>query len=203
MMMSKSLKLVVLLMVVGFSSCTITKKYHSFGYHIESKFSKNVSNKKTKPAVVTSRNLASNPAVKEEILSNDLDESVALNQSTDVSKAGEMNVPVSNITVTANRGRSIHVNECVKSKIKRNTERSGIQKAVITAKKKFNEKEKGSKRRYLGLKGFLLMILGFLVFMIGAGAWSYILMGLGLLILAIGGLVILYSIFRPRKRRVG
>ncbi len=198
-MISKSLKLFVLLMLVGFSSCTITKKYHSFGYHIESKFSKNVSHKNIKPAVVTSRNLVSKPVANEVIVSNDLDEGLALNQSTDDVTVGEMNVTVFSATVAMKRGLSIPANEYFKSIFNRNAEKSGIQKAVVTTKNKFNEKEKGSKRRYLGLKGFLLMILGFLVFMIGAGAWSYILMGLGLLIFGIGGLVILYGIFRRRN----
>jgi ABC-type Na+ efflux pump permease subunit len=202
-MISKSLKLFVLLMLVGFSSCTITKKYHSFGYHIESKFSKNVSHKNIKPAVVTSRNLASNTVANEVVVSDDLDEAMALNQSTDVVKSGEVNLPLFSTTVTANRGLSNQMNECVKSKINRNAEKSGIQKAVVSAKKKFNEKEKGSKRPNYGLKGFLLMVLGFLIVVLGVDMLSFFLFGLGLLIFALGGLVILYSIFRPRKRRVG
>jgi hypothetical protein len=148
---------------------------------------------------MANRNLANNTAVKEEVLSNDLDEVSALNQSSYVVKTGEMNVSVFSTTVAVNRGLSNQMNECVKSKINRNAEKCSIQKGVVSVKKKFIEKEKEGKRPYLGLKGFLMMILGFLVFAIGAGAWSYVLMGLGLLIFGIGGLVILYSIIRPRK----
>jgi hypothetical protein len=196
-MLSKSLKLVLFLIVVGFSSCSITKKYHSFGYRIESNFSKKSSHRKTKPAILASRNLVNNSIAHKVILSDELDEATAFREILDVVKTIKVNLFVSPINVNANLANPVHADESFKSIFPKNAEKNSFIKAVVCAKKKFIEKER--KRPYLGLKGFLLMILGLIIFAIGAGAWSYILLGLGLLIFGVGGLVVLYSVFRPRK----
>jgi hypothetical protein len=70
-----------------------------------------------------------------------------------------------------------------------------IHKSYIAAKKQINKKDKSGKRRYLGLKGFLMMVVGVILFFTGAEAWSYVLMGLGLLMFGVGFLLILYGIF--------
>ncbi len=197
--MSKALKLVVFLMVVGFSSCTITKKYHSFGYHIESNFPKKVSHREAKPAKMASGNLANNTIVNKVVLSEELHEATALPVTSDVVKTTKVNLFVSPLNVDADLAIPLHTNESVKTRYTNNAEKKSIQKAVVTAKKKFIEKEKERKRPNFGLKGFLMLVVAFLIIALGIEILSFFLVILGLLIFAMGASVILYSFIRPRK----
>ena len=196
-MLSKALKLVVLLMVVGFSSCTITKKYHSFGYHIESNFPKKASHRKGKPAMEANGSLANNTIANKVILSEELHETTALIETSDVVKTTKVNHFVSPLHVDADLTIPVHANEGVKSVNPNNAEKSGIQKAVVSAKRNFKEKER--KRPNFGLKGFLMLVVAFLIIALGIEILSFFLVILGLLIFAMGASVILYSFIRPRK----
>ena len=198
-MLSKALKLFVLLMVVGFSSCTITKKYHSFGYHIESNFPKKVSHRKGKPAKMASGNLANNTIANKVILSEELHEATALVETSDVVKTTKVNLFVSPLNVDADLAIPVHADQGVKSVNPNIAEKKSIQKAVVTAKKKFIEKEKERKRPNFGLKGFLMLVVAFLIIALGIEILSFFLVILGLLIFAMGASVILYSFIRPRK----
>lgn len=196
-MLSKALKLVVLLMVVGLSSCTITKKYHSFGYHIESNFPKKASHRKGKPAKMASGNLANNTIANKVILSEELHEATALPVTSDVVKTTKVNLFVSPINVDADLAIPFHANEGVKSVNPNNAEKSGIQKAVVSAKRNFKEKDR--KRPNFGLKGFLMLVIAFLIVALGIEILSFFHVILGLLIFAMGASVIFYSFIRPRK----
>ena len=196
-MLSKALKLVVLLMVVGFSSCTITKKYHSFGYQIESNFLKKASHREAKPAKMASGNLANNTIANKVILSEELHEVTALPVTSDVVKTTKVNLFVSPLNVDADLAIPFHANEGVKSVNPNNAEKSGIQKAVVSAKRNFKEKDR--KRPNFGLKGFLMLVVAFLIIALGIEILSFFLVILGLLIFAMGASVILYSFIRPRK----
>ncbi len=195
--MSKALKLVVFLMVVGFSSCTITKKYHSFGYHIESNFLKKASHREAKPAKMASGNLANNTNANKVILSEELHEVTALPETSDVVKPAKVNLFVSPLNVDADLAIPVHADQGVKSVNPNIAEKKSIQKAVVTAKKKFKEKER--KRPNFGLKGFLMLVVAFLIIALGIEILSFFLVILGLLIFAMGASVILYSFIRPRK----
>lgn len=195
--MSKALKLVVFLMVVGFSSCTITKKYHSFGYHIESNFLKKASHREAKPAKMASGNLANNTNANKVILSEELHEVTAWTETSDVVKTTKVNLFVSPINVDSDLAIPLHKNECVKTLNTNNAEKSSRQKAVVSAKRNFKEKER--KRPNFGLKGFLMLVVAFLIVALGIEILSFFLVILGLLIFAMGASVILYSFIRPRK----
>ena len=197
--MSKAIKLVVLLMVVGLSSCTITKKYHSFGYHIESNFPKKASHREVKPAKMASGNLANNTIANKVILSEELHEVTALPVTSDVVKTTKVNLFVSPLNVDADLAIPVHADQGVKSVNPNIAEKKSIQKAVVTAKKKFIEKEKERKRPNFGLKGFLMLVVAFLIIALGIEILSFFLVILGLLIFAMGASVILYSFIRPRK----
>ncbi len=196
-MLSKALKLVVFLMVVGFSSCTITKKYHSFGYHIESNFLKKASHREAKPAKMASGNLANNTIANKVILSEELHEATALPVTSDVVKTTKVNLFVSPLNVDADLAIPVHADQGVKSVNPNIAEKKSIQKAVVTAKKKFKEKER--KRPNFGLKGFLMLVIAFLIVALGIEILSFFLVIFGLLIFAMGASVILYSFIRPRK----
>jgi hypothetical protein len=79
---------------------------------------------------------------------------------------------------------------------------SQVRKSYIAAKKQINKKDKSGKRRYLALKGFLMMVAGVLLFAIGdslyyvAELWGLVVVLLGLLAFAVGGLLILYAFFK-------
>ncbi len=198
-MLSKALKLVVFLMVVGFSSCTITKKYHSFGYHIESNFLKKASHREAKPAKMASGNLANNTIANKVILSEELHKATALIETSDVVKTTKVNLFVSPLNVDADLAIPVHADQGVKSVNPNIAEKKSIQKAVVTAKKKFIEKEKERKRPNFGLKGFLMLVVAFLIIALGIEILSFFLVILGLLLFAMGASVILYSFIRPRK----
>lgn len=195
--MSKALKLVVFLMVAGFSSCTITKKYHSFGYHIESNFLKKSSHREAKPAKMASGNLANNTIANKVILSEELHEATALPVTSDVVKTTKVNLFVSPLNVDADLVIPVQADESVKTRYTKNAEKSGLQKDEVSAKKKFKEKER--KRPNFGLKGFLMLVIAFLIVALGIEILSFFLVILGLLIFAMGASVILYSFIRPRK----
>ena len=196
-MMSKAIKLVVLLMVVGLSSCTITKKYHSCGYHIESNFPKKASHRKGKPAMEVNGSLANNTNANKVVLSEELHEATALTETSDVVKTTKVNLFVSPINVDADLAIPLHKNECVKTLNTNNAEKSSLQKDVLSAKENFKEKER--KRPNFGLKGFLMLVVAFLIIALGIEILSFFLVILGLLIFAMGASVILYSFIRPRK----
>jgi ABC-type bacteriocin/lantibiotic exporter with double-glycine peptidase domain len=196
-MMSKAIKLVVLLMIVGFSSCTITKKYHSFGYHIESNFPKKASHREAKPAKMASGNLANNTIANKVILSEELHEATSLTEISDVVKPVVVNLVVNPENINSDLTIPVHANEGVKSVNPNNAEKYGRQKDLFSAKKKFQEKER--KRPNFGLKGFLMLVVAFLIIALGIEILSFFLVILGLLIFAMGASVILYSIIRPRK----
>ena len=61
---------------------------------------------------------------------------------------------------------------------------------------KIEKKVKSDRRGYTGIKGFLFIVAGVIVFFLGAEAWSYVLMLLGLILVAVGLLVILIGILR-------
>jgi hypothetical protein len=184
-------------MIVGFSSCTITKKYHSFGYHIESNFPKKVSHRKGKPAKMASGNLANNTIANKVVLSEELHEATALPVTSDVVKTTKVNLFVSPLNVDADLAIPLHTNECVKTLNANNAEKSSLQKDVLSAKENFKEKER--KRPNFGLKGFLMLVVAFLIIALGIEILSFFLVILGLLIFAMGASVILYSFIRPRK----
>ena len=189
--------MVVFLMVVGFSSCTITKKYHSFGYHIESNFLKKASHREVKPAKMASGNLANNTNANKLILSEEYAEATASTETPDVVKPAKMNLAVSPLNVNADLAIPVHADQGVKSVNPNNAEKSGIQKAVVSAKRDFKEKER--KRPNFGLKGFLMLVVAFLIVALGIEILSFFLVILGLLLFAMGASVILYSFIRPRK----
>ncbi len=194
--MSKALKLVVFLMVVGFSSCTITKKYHSFGYHIESNFPKKVSHREAKPAKMASGNLANNTNPNKLILSEEYAEATALSVISDVVKPVVVNLVVNPENINSDLTIPVHSNESVKTLNTNIAEKSSLQKDVLSAKKNFKEEER--KRPNFGLKGFLMLVIAFLIVALGIEILSFFLVILGLLIFAMGASVILYSFIRPR-----
>jgi hypothetical protein len=184
-------------MVVGFSSCTITKKYHSFGYHIESNFPKKASHRKSKPAMEANGSLANNTIANKVILSEELHEVTALPETSDVVKPAKVNLFVSPLNVDADLAIPVHADQGVKSVNPNIAEKKSIQKAVVSAKKNFKEKER--KRPNFGLKGFLMLVVAFLIIALGIEILSFFLVILGLLIFVMGASVILYSFIRPRK----
>jgi hypothetical protein len=79
---------------------------------------------------------------------------------------------------------------------------SQVRKSYIAAKKQINKYDKSSKKPKLALKGFLGMVAGVILFVIGASlfwvteVWWLVFVLLGLLALVVGGLVILYALFK-------
>ncbi len=79
---------------------------------------------------------------------------------------------------------------------------SQIHKSYIAAKKQIIKKHKSIKKPKLALKGFLGMVAGIILFVIGASlfwvteVWWLVFVFLGLLALVVGGLMILYALFK-------
>jgi hypothetical protein len=194
-MFTKSLKFFILLGVVGLSSCTITKRYHSFGYHIESRFPVKLSQKGAEQQTAGKK---THPIVSEEIGVGEKIESIK--------GANIISKPLSFVNAEFQRPllqpinpqkgmTAVPMNLLSKEEMSNLLPISPIHKSYIAAKKQINKKDNSRKRRYLGLKGFLMMVVGVILFFTGAEAWSYVLMGLGLLMFGVGFLLILYGIF--------
>lgn len=79
---------------------------------------------------------------------------------------------------------------------------SQVRKSYITAKKQINKNDKSSKKPKLALKGFLGMVAGIILFVIGASlfwvteVWWLVFALLGLLLIVVGLLMILYAFFK-------
>jgi hypothetical protein len=194
-MFIKSLKFFILLGVVGLSSCTITKRYHSFGYHIETRNPIKLSQKGAEQQTALKK---THPMVSEEIGVGEKIESIK--------GANIISKPLSFVNAEFQRPllqpinpqkgmNAVPMNRLFKEEISITSPTSPIHKSYIAAKKQINKKDNSRKRRYLGLKGFLMMVVGVILFFTGAEAWSYVLMGLGLLMFGVGFLLILYGIF--------
>ena len=194
-MFIKSLKFFILLGVVGLSSCTITKRYHSFGYHIETRSPVKLSQKGAEQQIAGKK---THPIVSEEIGVGEKIESIK--------GANIISKPLSFVNAEFQRPllqpinpqkgmTAVPMNRLLKEEISITSPTSPIHKSYIAAKKQINKKDNSRKRRYLGLKGFLMMVVGVILFFTGAEAWSYVLMGLGLLMFGVGFLLILYGIF--------
>jgi hypothetical protein len=194
-MFIKSLKSFILLGVVGLSSCTITKRYHSFGYHIETRNPVKLSQKGAEQQTAGKK---THPMVSEEIGVGERIESIK--GANIISKPlsfvnGEFQRPSLQPIIPQKGMNAVPMNRLFKEKISITSPTSPIHKSYIGAKKQINKKDNSGKRRYLGLKGFLMMVVGVILFFTGAEAWSYVLMGLGLLMFGVGFLLILYGIF--------
>jgi hypothetical protein len=194
-MFTKSLKFFILLGVVGLSSCTITKRYHSFGYHIESRNPVKLSQKGAEQQTAGKK---THPIVSEEIGVGEKIESIK--------GANIISKPLSFVNAEFQRPllqpinpqkgmTAVPMNLLFKEEMSNLLPISQVRKSYIAAKKQINKKDNSGKRRYLGLKGFLMMVVGVILFFTGAEAWSYVLMGLGLLMFGVGFLLILYGIF--------
>ena len=194
-MFIKSLKFFILLGVVGLSSCTITKRYHSFGYHIETRNPIKLSQKGAEQQTALKK---THPMVSEEIGVGEKIESIK--------GANIISKPLSFVNAEFQRPllqpinpqkgmTAVPMNLLSKEEMSNLLPIGPIHKSYIAAKKQINKKDKSGKRRYLGLKGFLMMVVGVILFFTGAEAWSYVLMGLGLLMFGVGFLLILYGIF--------
>jgi hypothetical protein len=198
----KSLKFFILLGVVGLSSCTITKRYHSFGYHIESRFPVKLSQKGADQQIALKK---THPIVSEEI---------GLGEKIEFIKDANMpSKPLSFVNAEFQRPllqpinpqkgmNAVPMNLLFKEEMSNLLPISQVRKSYIAAKKQINKKDNSGKRRYLALKGFLMMVAGVLLFVIGASlfyateVWWIVLVLLGLLAFAVGGLVILYAFFK-------
>ena len=79
---------------------------------------------------------------------------------------------------------------------------SQVRKSYIAAKKQINKNDKSSKKPKLALKGFLGMVAGIILFVIGASlfwvteVWWLVFALLGLLLIVVGLLMILYAFFK-------
>jgi hypothetical protein len=97
---------------------------------------------------------------------------------------------------------AVPMNLLLKEEISITSPTSPIHKSYIAAKKQINKKDNSGKRRYLALKGFLMMVAGVLLVVIGvslyyvAELWGLVVVLLGLLAFAVGGLLILYAFFK-------
>lgn len=190
-MFNQSIKFIVLIMAIGFSSCTITKRYHSFGYKIESRFPVKSSHRVTQQSVVqrkapsTIREGAvfgkkSELSVSRSILVNDAMVQCVLPQ-----------------TIIENQGVKVdHFNNFRNVEISNPISKIKIYNSLDETKVKIEKKVKSDRRGYTGIKGFLFIVAGVIVFFLGAEAWSYVLMLLGLILVAVGLLVILIGILR-------
>ena len=198
----KSLNFFVLLGVVGLSSCTITKRYHSFGYHIETRSPVKLSQKGAEQQTAGKK---THPIVSEEIGVGEKIESIkgANIPSKPLSFVNaEFQRPLLQPINPQKGMNAVPRNRLFKEEMSNLFPISQVRKSYITAKKQINKKDNSGKRRYLALKGFLMMIAGVLLFVIGvslyyvAEVWGLVVVLLGLLAFAVGGLVILYAFFK-------
>jgi hypothetical protein len=201
-MFTKSLKLFVLLGVVGLSSCTITKRYHSFGYHIESRFPVKLSQKGAEQQTALKK---THPTVSEEIGVGEKIESIK--------GANIISKPLSFVNAEFQRPllqpinpqkgmTAVPMNLLFKEEMSNLLPINQVRKSYIAAKKQIIKKDKSSKKPKLALKGLLMMVAGILLVIIAvilyyvAEMWAYVVVLLGLLALVVGGLMILYAFFK-------
>ena len=201
-MFTKSLKLFVLMGVVGLSSCTITKRYHSFGYHIESRFPVKLSQKGAEQQTALKK---THPIVNEEIGVGEKIESIK--------GANIISKPLSFVNAEFQRPllqpinpqkgmTAVPMNLLFKEEMSNLLPISQVRKSYIAAKKQIIKKDKSSKKPKLALKGLLMMVAGILLVVIAvslyyvAEMWAYVVVLLGLLALVVGGLMILYAFFK-------
>jgi hypothetical protein len=201
-MFTKSLKLFVLMGVVGLSSCTITKRYHSFGYHIESRFPVKLSQKGAEQQTALKK---THPIVNEEIGVGEKIESIK--------GANIISKPLSFVNAEFQRPllqpinpqkgmTAVPMNLLFKEEMSNLLPINQVRKSYIAAKKQIIKKDKSSKKPKLALKGLLMMVAGILLVVIAvslyyvAEMWAYVVVLLGLLALVVGGLMILYAFFK-------
>lgn len=201
-MFTKSLKLFVLMGVVGLSSCTITKRYHSFGYHIESRNPVKLSQKGAEQQTALKK---THPMVSEEIGVGEKIESIK--------GANIISKPLSFVNAEFQRPllqpinpqkgmTAVPMNLLLKEEMSNLLPISQVRKSYIAAKKQIIKKDKSSKKPKLALKGLLMMVAGILLVVIAvslyyvAEMWAYVVVLLGLLALVVGGLMILYAFFK-------
>lgn len=201
-MFTKSLKLFVLMGVVGLSSCTITKRYHSFGYHIESRFPVKLSQKGAEQQTALKK---THPTVSEEIGVGEKIESIK--------GANIISKPLSFVNAEFQRPllqpinpqkgmTAVPMNLLFKEEMSNLLPINQVRKSYIAAKKQIIKKDKSSKKPKLALKGLLMMVAGILLVIIAvilyyvAEMWAYVVVLLGLLALVVGGLMILYAFFK-------
>jgi hypothetical protein len=201
-MFTKSLKLFVLMGVVGLSSCTITKRYHSFGYHIESRFPVKLSQKGAEQQTALKK---THPTVSEEIGVGEKIESI--NGANIISKPlsfvnAEFQRPLLQPINPQKGMTAVPMNLLFKEEMSNLLPISQVRKSYIAAKKQIIKKDKSSKKPKLALKGLLMMVAGILLVVIAvslyyvAEMWAYVVVLLGLLALVVGGLMILYAFFK-------
>jgi hypothetical protein len=201
-MFTKSLKLFVLMGVVGLSSCTITKRYHSFGYHIESRNPVKLSQKGAEQQTALKK---THPTVSEEIGVGEKIESIK--------GANIISKPLSFVNAEFQRPllqpinpqkgmTAVPMNLLFKEEMSNLLPINQVRKSYIAAKKQIIKKDKSSKKPKLALKGLLMMVAGILLVVIAvslyyvAEMWAYVVVLLGLLALVVGGLMILYAFFK-------
>jgi hypothetical protein len=201
-MFTKSLKLFVLMGVVGLSSCTITKRYHSFGYHIESRFPVKLSQKGAEQQTAGKK---THPTVSEEIGVGEKIESIK--GANIISKPlsfvnAEFQRPLLQPINPQKSMTAVPMNLLFKEEMSNLLPISQVRKSYIAAKKQIIKKDKSSKKPKLALKGFLGMVAGVILFAIGASlfystmVWWLVFVLLGLLLIIVGLLMILYAFFK-------
>jgi hypothetical protein len=198
----KSLNFFVLLGVVGLSSCTITKRYHSFGYHIESRNPVKLSQKGAEQQTAGKK---THPIVSEDILVEERIESIkgANIPSKPLSFVNaEFQRPLLQPINPQKGMNAVPRNRLFKEEMSNLFPISQVRKSYITAKKQINKNDKSSKKPKLALKGFLGMVAGIILFVIGASlfwvteVWWLVFALLGLLLIVVGLLMILYAFFK-------
>ncbi len=190
-MFNQSIKFIVLIMAIGFSSCTITKRYHSFGYKIESRFPVKSSHRVTQQSVVQRK---APSTIREGVVFGKKSE---LSLSRSILANDAMVQCVLPQTIIENQGVKVdHFNNFRNVEISNPISKIKIYNSLEETKVKIEKKVKSDRRGYTGIKGFLFIVAGVIVFFLGAEAWSYVLMLLGLILVAVGLLVILIGILR-------
>lgn len=201
-MFIKSLKLFVLLGVVGLSSCTITKRYHSFGYHIETRNPVKWSQKGAEQQTALKK---THPLVSEEIGVGEKIESIK--GANIISKPlsfvnAEFQRPLLQPINPQKSMTAVPMNLLLKEEMSNLLPINQVRKSYIAAKKQIIKKDKSSKKPKLALKGFLGMVAGVILFVIGANlywvaeVWGLVVVLLGLATIIVGILVILYAFFK-------
>jgi len=198
-----SLKLIVLLGIVGLSSCTITKRYHSFGYHIETKF----------PVQLTHKGAEQQAALKKtqprECEKGEMGERIESIKGINITtkSSSVLNVDFQRpLLLSTNRNLGVNGmpgNRMHKEELSSPSHLTQVDETHIAAKKQVKIKDETGKKRYLGLKGLLMILLGF--FVIGATIlanlflvaeiWAYVLVFAGLLMIIMGLVYVLYAFF--------
>lgn len=178
-------------MAIGFSSCTITKRYHSFGYKIESRFPVKSSHRVTQQSVVQRK---APSTIREGVVFGKKSE---LSLSRSILANDAMVQCVLPQTIIENQGVKVdHFNNFRNVEISNPISKIKIYNSLEETKVKIEKKVKSDRRGYTGIKGFLFIVAGVIVFFLGAEAWSYVFMLLGLILVAVGLLVILIGILR-------